>query len=190
MLGVPSSLTGFAMDNMTRDDGWRFLIIGRRLERLSFLAQTLAHFLDMESARGPGALDWLLDLLDSSITYRSRYSREPDLLPVLDLLVFDDSNPHGVVFQGSVLMRYLERLARDLGAEFDIELPAVLARLRAFGLAQLESRRFHERHRCDACEELSALLHALYAASGQLSDWLAMRYFTHVGDVGRQTMAL
>ena len=33
VLGVSSSLTGFAMDNMTRDDGWRFLIIGRRLER-------------------------------------------------------------------------------------------------------------------------------------------------------------
>jgi uncharacterized alpha-E superfamily protein len=45
VLGVSSSLTGFAMDNMTRDDGWRFLIIGRRLERLSFLAQTVAHFL-------------------------------------------------------------------------------------------------------------------------------------------------
>jgi hypothetical protein len=35
MLGIAgSSLTGFAMDNMTRDDGWRFLIIGRRIERL------------------------------------------------------------------------------------------------------------------------------------------------------------
>ena len=47
VLGVSSSLTGFAMDNMTRDDGWRFLIIGRRLERLSFLAQALANFLRM-----------------------------------------------------------------------------------------------------------------------------------------------
>src|SRR5574343_289092 len=100
VLGVSSSLTGFAMDNMTRDDGWRFLIIGRRLERLAFLSDALSNFLEMESARGAGALDWLLDLLDSTITYRSRYSRPPELLPVLDLLVFDDSNPHGVVFQG------------------------------------------------------------------------------------------
>ena len=53
VLGVSSSLTGFAMDNMTRDDGWRFLIIGRRLERLSFLAQSIAHFLTMASASGP-----------------------------------------------------------------------------------------------------------------------------------------
>jgi uncharacterized alpha-E superfamily protein len=102
VLGVSSSLTGFAMDNMTRDDGWRFLIIGRRLERLSFLANTVANFLRMPSARGPGCLEWLLELSDSIITYRSRYSRAPELLPVLDLLVFDDSNPHGVIFQASV----------------------------------------------------------------------------------------
>ena len=100
VLGVSSSLTGFAMDNMTRDDGWRFLIIGRRLERLSFLAMSVAHFLRMPSSRGPGSLEWLLELSDSIITYRSRYSRQPELLPVIDLLVFDDSNPHGVVFPG------------------------------------------------------------------------------------------
>ncbi len=36
VLLTSSSLAGFAMDNMTRDDGWRFLIIGRRIERLIF----------------------------------------------------------------------------------------------------------------------------------------------------------
>ncbi len=30
MLLASSALAGFAMDDMTRDDGWRFLIIGRR----------------------------------------------------------------------------------------------------------------------------------------------------------------
>ena len=33
VLGVSSSLTGFAMDNMTRDDGWRFLMTCRRPAR-------------------------------------------------------------------------------------------------------------------------------------------------------------
>jgi uncharacterized circularly permuted ATP-grasp superfamily protein/uncharacterized alpha-E superfamily protein len=99
VLSVSSSLTGFAMDNMTRDDGWRFLIIGRRMERLSFLAMTVTHFLRMPSTRAPGSLEWLLELSDSIITYRSRYSRQPELLPVIDLLVFDDSNPHGVLFK-------------------------------------------------------------------------------------------
>ncbi len=190
VLGVSSSLTGFAMDNMTRDDGWRFLIIGRRLERLAFLAQSMAHFLTMESADGPESLEWLLDLMDSIITYRSRYSRAPELLPVVDLLVFDDSNPHGVLFQANVLMRYLDRMTRELEADFDGDLAGVVERLRAFDLGKLEHLPFSRSHRSAPCIELAALLHELDLAAGQLSDWLGMRYFTHVGDVSRQTMAL
>lgn len=190
VLGVSSSLTGFAMDNMTRDDGWRFLIIGRRLERLSFLAQSLAQFLTMESASGPESLDWLLDLMDSIITYRSRYSRSPELLPVIDLLVFDDSNPHGVLFQAGVLTRYLERMGRELGADFDGELAEAIERLRAFDLGKLEHLPYSRGFASAPCSELASLLRDLQTAAGQLSDWLGMRYFTHVGDVSRQTMAL
>lgn len=190
VLGVSSSLTGFAMDNMTRDDGWRFLIIGRRLERLSFLCNGLAHFLRMQSSRGPGSLEWLLELTDSIITYRSRYSRLPELLPVLDLLVFDDSNPHGVVFQASVLARYLDRMARELDEKSESRLPEMLERLRAFDLERLEQQPFSQCRSGSPCDELADLLQELDAAAVQLSDWLGRHYFTHVGDVSRQTMAL
>jgi len=190
VLLVSSSLNGFAMDNMTRDDGWRFLIIGRRLERLSFLARGIANFLCMESARGQGCLEWLLEMADSIITYRSRYSRQAELLPVIDLLVFDESNPHGVTFQTNVLARYLERMASELGADYDQRLSQAVERLRAFDLAQLEHLQFSQCRTCEPCEELAALLYDLDAAVAHLSDGLGMRYFTHVGDVSRQTMAL
>ena len=190
VLGVSSSLTGFAMDNMTRDDGWRFLIIGRRLERLSFLANAISNFLRMPSTRSPGSLEWLLELTDSIITYRSRYSRAPELMPVLDLLVFDDSNPHGVLFQASVLARYLDRMARELGEKSESNLPDVLNRLRRFDMEKLVHLEFNECTICDPCEQLAALLKELDNAAVQLSEWLGMRYFTHVGDVSRQTMAL
>ena len=190
VLLVSSSLNGFAMDNMTRDDGWRFLIIGRRLERLSFLARGVADFLRMESARGQGCLEWLLEMADSIITYRSRYSRHAELLPVIDLLVFDESNPHGVSFQTNVLGRYLERMASELGADYDQRLSRAVERLRAFDLGQLEHLQFSQCRSCAPCEELATLLLDLDAAAAHLSDGLAMRYFTHVGDVSRQTMAL
>ena len=190
VLGVSSSLTGFAMDNMTRDDGWRFLIIGRRLERLCFLSNAISNFLSMASTRGSGSLEWLLELTDSIITYRSRYSRSPELLPVLDLLVFDDSNPHGVIFQASVLARYLDRMARELGETSESKLPEVLSRLRKFDLEKLVHQQFSECQVCSPCAELAALLKELEGAAIQLSEWLGMRYFTHVGDVSRQTMAL
>ena len=190
VLGVSSSLTGFAMDNMTRDDGWRFLMIGRRLERLSFLAMTVAHFLRMPSTRSPGSLEWLLELSDSIITYRSRYSRQPELLPVVDLLVFDDSNPHGVVFQACVLGRYLERMSREFDADFEGDLSGALDRLLAFDLKRLEHVQFDDCLDYSHCEALADLLQGLDTAANKLSESLGMRYFTHVGDVSRQTMAV
>ena len=190
VLGVSSSLTGFAMDNMTRDDGWRFLVVGRRIERLCFLAQALVGFLRMESARGPGSLEWLLELTDSIITYRSRYSRAPELLPVVDLLVFDGNNPHGVVFQAAVLGRYLERMRREFGDTDSGELAAALEALLAWDLGSLDSLHFSENRVCAASLELAGLLEGLDEAAGHLSDWLGMRYFTHVSDVSRQTIAL
>lgn len=190
VLGVSSSLTGFAMDNMTRDDGWRFLIIGRRLERLSFLSQTLASFLRMGAAERAGCLEWLLELADSIITYRSRYSRTPELLPVLDLLVFDDSNPHGVLFQGMALARYLDRLCRDLALPREDRLAVALDELRSFDLTRFEQGGGLRRRQGSPIDGLAVRLEQLDEAAGHLSDWLAMRFFTHVGDVSRQTMAL
>jgi uncharacterized alpha-E superfamily protein len=172
---------------MTRDDGWRFLIIGRRIERLIFLCEAIAQFLRLESTRASGSIEWLLELADSIITYRSRYMAQPELLPALDLIVFDDANPHGVVFQLKNLIRYLGRLNRELGNAPDDALPQVLARLQSFALARLEGLDFGA---CgEPCRELAASLDAVAQAAATLSDRLAMRYFTHIGDVGRQTLA-
>jgi uncharacterized circularly permuted ATP-grasp superfamily protein/uncharacterized alpha-E superfamily protein len=193
MLLASSTLAGFAMDDMTRDDGWRFLIIGRRLERLIFLCEAISQFLRLRSTRAPGSIDWLLELADSIITYRSRYMAQPELLPALDLIVFDEANPHAVVFQVHNLIRYLARLERELGSlpgnAGDDGLHAGLRRLRAFDLQCFESRDFAACQDCGNCFELADLLDALATAAAQLSDRLAMRYFTHVGDVGRQTLA-
>jgi uncharacterized circularly permuted ATP-grasp superfamily protein/uncharacterized alpha-E superfamily protein len=188
-LVISSSLAGFAMDNMTRDDGWRFLIIGRRIERLIFLSGAIAQFLRLESTRAAGSIEWLLELADSIITYRSRYMAQPELLPTLDLIVFDNANPHGVVFQLHNLVRYLGRLSRDLGAPDDDALGASLARLRNFDLGRFEQLDFANCSACDPCFELADLLDDVSQAAAALSDRLAMRYFTHVGDVTHQTLA-
>ena len=112
------------------------------------------------------------------------------MLPVLDLLVFDDSNPHGVVFQASVLARYLDRKARELGEANEGELAEALDHLLHFDLKKLEHSHFSDCHECASCQEMARLLEALNGAAIKLSSWLGMRYFTHVGNVSRQTMAL
>ena len=192
LLLATSALAGFAMDDMTRDDGWRFLIIGRRIERLIFLADAIAQFLRLESTRAPGCVEWLLELADSIITYRSRYMAQPELLPAIDLIVLDGANPHAVLFQAQTLTRYLGRLERELGSlpgeAGGDALRAGLARLRTFDLDRFDDRASPAR-RNGGGRELAGLLDGIAQDAANLSDRLAMRYFTHVGDVGRQTLA-
>ncbi len=189
VLLASSSLAGFAMDDMTRDDGWRFLIIGRRIERLIFLSNAISQFLRLESTRAAGSIEWLLELTDSIITYRSRYMPQPELLPTLDLIVFDQANPHAVGFQLQALLRYLGSLARELGDPFDDSLSPAFVRLQSFDLGRFENLNFSDYIQCGPCFELADLLAEISLAAATLSDRLAMRYFTHVGDVGRQTLA-
>jgi len=189
VLLASSSLAGFAMDNMTRDDGWRFLIIGRRLERLIFLANAIGQFLRLDSTRAPGSLEWLLELTDSIITYRSRYMTQPQVLPALDLIVFDAGNPHSVAFQLLILIRYLDNQARLLGSPREEALRAALARLQMFDLGRFEGQSFTDCRSCDPCLDLADLLGDIALAGAALSDRLAMRHFSHVSDVSHYTLA-
>ena len=76
-----AALSGFALDDMTRDEGWRFLMMGRRIERLQFLSSSLAAFLRGVAVFDQAGLEWLLELGNSSITYRSRYLAVPQFDP-------------------------------------------------------------------------------------------------------------
>ena len=106
VLVATTTLSGYALDSMTRTPGFRFLSIGRRLERLCFLAKAIQHACNKGESAG---LTWLLELCDSVITYRSRYMAQPEWLPVIDLLVCDDSNPHSLMFQAKGLCDYLRK---------------------------------------------------------------------------------
>ena len=64
----------------------------------------------------PTELDWLLDLADSSVTYRSRYLAAPEWLPVLDMLVRDEANPRSLAFQVKGLAEYVAKLERRTAA--------------------------------------------------------------------------
>jgi uncharacterized circularly permuted ATP-grasp superfamily protein/uncharacterized alpha-E superfamily protein len=92
-----AAFSGLSQENMVRGAGWRFLDIGRRLERGIATCRFARHFAD--SAAPSDCLDALLDLTDSQITYRSRYLLGASLAPVLDLVMLDPYNPRSVAFQ-------------------------------------------------------------------------------------------
>jgi uncharacterized circularly permuted ATP-grasp superfamily protein/uncharacterized alpha-E superfamily protein len=113
-----TTFAGYALDSMTRTVGFRFLSIGRRLDRLIFLIRAIQHA--CKNGRDSG-LTWLLELCDSVITYRSRYMAQPEWLPVMDLLIRDESNPRALLFQAVGICEYLaklENLQGSCGREF------------------------------------------------------------------------
>jgi uncharacterized alpha-E superfamily protein len=178
------SLAGFAMDDMTQDESWQFLLLGRRLERLAHLASVVMQVLRLQALERTAALEWLLEAANSIVTFRARYRRAPELLPVLHLVVFDETNPHAVAFQLAELGAMLDRTAAELGQEVPkavaVELlePVRLA-LRAVGLDGFEQEAGPTVEA--AAKNLAALLGRAERAAFGLSDELQRRFFSHAG---------
>ena len=104
---------GLAMESMTRGQGWRFLDMGRRLERSMHLIRLLHGTLVTVSANEGPLLEALLEIADSSMTYRRRYLSSVQTAPVLDLLLADETNPRSLVFQLINMLDDVDRLPRD-----------------------------------------------------------------------------
>ncbi len=103
-----AAISGLAQENMNRVAGWRFLEAGRRIERGLTACRFARNFAG--SASPAGDLDILLDLVDSQITYRSRYLMGVALRPVRDMVLLDAFNPRSLAFQVERLMEHLDNL--------------------------------------------------------------------------------
>lgn len=104
---------GQAMEGMTREKGWRFLDIGRRIERSSALISVLRFGLQRSDAIEANRLEALLDIANSSMTYRSRYMAGFEAGPVLDLLLLDEANPRSLAYQLSELSQHVDQIVID-----------------------------------------------------------------------------
>jgi uncharacterized alpha-E superfamily protein len=164
------------MENMTRGHGWRFLDFGRRLERGSNLVNLLRASL-APKGKAPIVLEPLLEIADSSMTYRRRYLAQAQLPPVLDLLVADRGNPRSLAFQLGALAEHgmnLPRYENAAGANGEeVRLAELIARLERGDLAELS--------RTCATGDMGPLddwLRGFAAGFAALSDELTHHYFS------------
>jgi uncharacterized alpha-E superfamily protein len=172
---------GLEMAHMTRDDGWRFLSLGRHLERLTFVAATL-DAVESEHATGePTVLEWLLDLSDSLITYRARHLRRPEWPAVVDLLLFDERNPRSAMFQVAKLGKHVRLLpdANLIDVIEEIDSAQRAASRATTGQGQLFEGAAAPESLPRACQRLAL----------GLSDALTLRYFSHVYERPRAVVA-
>lgn len=172
-----AAFSGMELENMTRGHAWRFLEVGRRLERgMNLLDLTRA--VVRTGGHGPATLVPLLEVADSVMTYRRRYFEQVHLATVLDLLLADESNPRALAFQLEALSEHLEFLPRDRWTSGD---PAeqralfqVVEALQGADLGELGARA-----ETGDAEDLDALIGRLAAGLRSISDHLTLRYFSH-----------
>ncbi|MEO6013874.1 MAG: circularly permuted type 2 ATP-grasp protein [Devosia sp.] len=107
-----AGFSGLVHENMYRFAGWRFLEIGRRLERGIQMAGITRWLTRKEAPEG--ALDMLLEIGDSVMTHRRRYNVAAGSNSYVDLLVLDPLNPRSVLFQVAELREQIERLPGGL----------------------------------------------------------------------------
>ena len=158
-----AGFSGLVHENMYRFAGWRFLEIGRRLERGIQIAGVTGW---MTRAEAPdGSIEMLLEIADSVIAHRRRYSVTAGPFSALDLLVLDPLNPRSVLFQVAAVREQLEAIPG--GIEDGQLSPTVKAALRLdtdLQIAEAETM---------TTEELSEI----GAAIGALADLIAGEYF-------------
>jgi uncharacterized alpha-E superfamily protein len=106
------ALSGLADESLVRDHGWRFLDVGRRIERGVHVLHLLRSCVTVErdTATDGLLLESVLLATESIITYRRRYRSRAQLETVLDLLLLDQDNPRSLAFQVARLTEATELL--------------------------------------------------------------------------------
>lgn len=172
-----AAFSGLSIDSMTRGDGWRFLDLGHRIERAMSVTRLLRDTLVPTAEDEAPLLEAVLEITDSSITYRRRYLTRLEAHALVDLLVADESNPRAVAYQVAQIVAHLDALPRELAHPRAAADRQRALRLRtSLQLADLPAACLASGGRRDGLE---ALLSDIGAELGRLSEELAGTYFTH-----------
>ncbi|MEZ5658757.1 MAG: circularly permuted type 2 ATP-grasp protein [Burkholderiaceae bacterium] len=183
-----AAINGMIALNMTRADGWRFLELGRRLERIGHLAKLIGELAVRPGEHDIARLSLLLDLADCTITYRSRYRSTPQLVTTLDLLISDTSNPRALIHQVQAVREHVQALPMDRQNELLSPILAAVLRLEAaLRLTNLEELDT-DRSRAGTRRKLVQLMERTRTDVDALVEQLGDTYFSHAAErrVGSQ----
>ena len=178
-IGTLAALRGIEMENITRGPGWHFLGAGRRIERSIQLVNLFRTIVVPLSPRTWATLEMLLEVADSSMTYRSRYFTVLQPAPALDLLMNDEANPRSLAFQLQELMQHCRCLSsRPSGAGWPLSKQRRLEETAA-NLFRADIRLLCQPGEDSIREPLDQLLAGTGAALPALSDAITHVYFSH-----------
>ncbi len=176
-----AAFSGLVMESMTRGQAWRFLDMGRRVERAMTLLMLLRGALTESCEREGPLLEGVLEIADSVMTYRRRYLATLQVAPVVDLLLTDESNPRSVIYQLDALNNHISALPNPSDGMRTAQQRITLSLLTDLKLADIERLCTVSDSGAQRGEraELSALLVDLSTRIPALSESLSDRYLNH-----------
>jgi uncharacterized alpha-E superfamily protein len=172
-----AAFSGMEMENMTRGHGWRLLDLGRRLERGINVVTLLEAALSLNS-QGLAALDPVLEITDSVMTYRRRYFAAPQWPGVLDLLLADESNPRSLAFQAAALAEHASHLPNESSANGFLSPLEQVGILRDL-LQKYDWQALAEQPQKVLEESAAAVLDRCVGSLRAMSDSITHLYFSH-----------
>jgi uncharacterized alpha-E superfamily protein len=181
-LELLSAFSGMERENITRGPGWLFLSLGRRLERaMSCVRQLLELTFGLDEKSWP-LLEYVLEVADSSMTYRSRYFTTLQPVSVLDVLMADESNPRALNFQMAHLADLHSKLPRHSPAD-QVAIEQAVQLLRGLDLEKLEFPLPGGERPAEDCDGQVQIARALGSVQKLLPSWadnISLTYFDHV----------
>jgi uncharacterized circularly permuted ATP-grasp superfamily protein/uncharacterized alpha-E superfamily protein len=177
LLTALAAFSGLAADSMMHSQSWRFLDMGRRIERAIAIVGLLSDTL-VNPGNDPALIEAILEITESFFPYRRKYLTRFESRAVADLLLAEASNPRSVSFQLAAIAQHLAALPRDPShpdGDRDRELLLELrTSIQTANLAEL----------CEMLpdqpnEGLAAFLSEILSQTEQLSDAIARLYFSH-----------
>ena len=173
------AITGAQHDRMWRDDGWRLMSAGRQLERLSFLTDALSRGFYTNAVHDAAGFGVVLDVFDSAISFHSRYQRSREIPALLEHVVLNCQNPRSLAWVAQTLNGRLAYLHEREAVGVD----DLSKRLRQPDVSALAT--LCESDAIGDFVHLQDLLREMSDTAGELSDAIALRYFSHTEDARR-----
>ncbi len=173
-----AAFSGIIVESMTRTQAYRFMELGRRIERsLQIIGLVKNCFIPLPETLGP-VFETVLEVADSLMTYRSRYLANMQLSAVLDLLLTDETNPRSLVFQLVQLAEHVEQLPRqETQPGYTTEQRVAMSLLNSVRL--LEIQKVAETHSLGDYEPLERLAENWESQLPKLSEAISHRYLVH-----------
>jgi uncharacterized circularly permuted ATP-grasp superfamily protein/uncharacterized alpha-E superfamily protein len=179
-LELLSAFAGMERENITRGTGWLFMSIGRRLERAIYSVRQLRELTTPLEQKNWPLLEYLLEVADSSMTYRSRYFTTLQPVAVMDVLMADGANPRSLDFQLSHLADLYQKLPRHMEGDLSA-IRQALALVREHNLRTLDYPLPGDSAHRDL-DELADLDRSLGLIQDLLPSWadnISQTYFGH-----------